>query len=385
MKNAILFVLFCFAGISVNAQNSNVNKANANIQNGKLAEAKEQIDLAAEHEKTMEKGRTWYVRAMVYQAITASEDESVRAIDPESAIKAMESFEKVKSLEKEGSNYYTLAEVQIQQLYRIVLNRGITQYQEEKYGDAYLTFNDLTKIAPKDTIGYLYGGFCAQEEGNIENALEMYYSAMEMDDCPKQFYTQAMFLLQNEKQDIEEALKIAQIGMKKFPDEQSFDKSVIAYYIELERIDEARLALIEALETEPGNANLWYNLGYLNGEIDEYDKSVEAYKKAIDADPEYIDPYINLAYSYTQKAKEIRQEAMDMDLKTYQKEGAAIESKADEYYIMALPVLEKANEVVPDDEAILISLSGLYIRLKMTDKAEKMEKKLKELGYWEEK
>ena len=385
MKNAILFVLFCFAGISVNAQNSNVNKANANIQNGKLAEAKEQIDLAAEHEKTMEKGRTWYVRAMVYQAITASEDESVRAIDPESAIKAMESFEKVKSLEKEGSNYYTLAEVQIQQLYSIVLNRGITQYQEEKYGDAYLTFNDLTKIAPKDTIGYLYGGFCAQEEGNIENALEMYYSAMEMDDCPKQFYTQAMFLLQNEKQDIEEALKIAQIGMKKFPDEQSFDKSVIAYYIELERIDEARLALIEALETEPGNANLWYNLGYLNGEIDEYDKSVEAYKKAIDADPEYIDPYINLAYSYTQKAKEIRQEAMDMDLKTYQKEGAAIESKADEYYIMALPVLEKANEVVPDDEAILISLSGLYIRLKMTDKAEKMEKKLKELGYWEEK
>ena len=385
MKNAILFVLFCFAGISVNAQNSNVNKANANIQNGKLAEAKEQIDLAAEHEKTMEKGRTWYVRAMVYQAITASEDESVRAIDPESAIKAMESFEKVKSLEKEGSNYYTLAEVQIQQLYSIVLNRGITQYQEEKYGDAYLTFNDLTKIAPKDTIGYLYGGFCAQEEGNIENALEMYYSAMEMDDCPKQFYTQAMFLLQNEKQDIEEALKIAQIGMKKFPDEQSFDKSVIAYYIELERIDEARLALIEALETEPGNANLWYNLGYLNGEIHEYDKSVEAYKKAIDADPEYIDPYINLAYSYTQKAKEIRQEAMDMDLKTYQKEGAAIESKADEYYIMALPVLEKANEVVPDDEAILISLSGLYIRLKMTDKAEKMEKKLKELGYWEEK
>lgn len=385
MKNAILFVLFCFAGISVNAQNSNVNKANANIQNGKLAEAKEQIDLAAEHEKTMEKGRTWYVRAMVYQAITASEDESVRAIDPESAIKAMESFEKVKSLEKEGSNYYTLAEVQIQQLYSIVLNRGITQYQEEKYADAYLTFKDLTKIAPKDTIGYLYGGFCAQEDGNIENALEMYYSAMEMDDCPKQFYTQAMFLLQNEKQDIEEALKIAQKGMKKFPDEQSFDRSAIAYYIELERTDEARLALIEALETEPGNANLWYNLGYLNGEIDEYDKSVEAYKKAIDADPEYIDPYINLAYSYTQKAKEIRQEAMDMDLKTYQKEGAVIESKADEYYIMALPVLEKANEVVPDDEAILISLSGLYIRLKMTDKAEKMEKKLIELGYWEEK
>ena len=385
MKNAILFVLFCFAGILVNAQNSNVNKANANIQkNGKLAEAKELIDQAAEHEKTREKGRTWYVRGMVYQAIAISEDESVRAIDPEAAIKATESFEKVKSLEKEGSNYYVLSDVQSLQLYSIVLNRGITEYQEERYEVAYQTFKDLTKIAPKDTIGYLYAGYCAQEDGDIDKALEMFYSAMELDDCPGLIYTQVIFLLENEKQDLEEALNIAQKGMEKFPDDQVFDKSVISYYIKLERTEEARQALIEALEAEPGNANLWYNLGYLNGEIDEYDMSVEAYKKAIEADPEYIDPYINLAYTYTQKAKEIRQEAMDMDLKTYQEKGAVIEAKADEYYQLALPVLIKANEILPDDQAILESLSGLYIRLKMKDKAEAMQKKLVELGYWEE-
>ncbi len=384
MKNAILIVLFCFATVSVNAQNSNVNKANANIQNGKLAEAKELIDQAAEHEKTREKGRTWYVRGMVYQAIASSDDESVRAIDPGAAIKAAKSFEKVKIYEKDGSNYYTLSEIQAQQMYSIILNRGISLYQEENYKDAYLTFKDLTIIAPKDTIGYLYGGYCAQEAGELDDAFEMYYSAMELEDCPKLIYTQVMFLLENDKQDLEGALKIAHKGMEKFPDDQSFDKSIIAYYIKLEKTDEARQALIGALEVEPENANLWYNLGYLNGEIGAYDESVEAYKKAIEADPEYIDPYINLAYTYTSKAKEIRQEAMDMDLKTYQKEGAPIEAKADEYYKLALPVLEKAKEVQPDDQAILESLSGLYIRLKMIDKAEAVQKKLVELGYWED-
>ncbi len=384
MKNAILIVLFCFATVSVNAQNSNVNKANANIQNGKLAEAKELIDQAAEHEKTREKGRTWYVRGMVYQAIASSDDESVRAIDPGAAIKAAKSFEKVKIYEKDGSNYYTLSEIQAQQMYSIILNRGISLYQEENYKDAYLTFKDLTIIAPKDTIGYLYGGYCAQEAGELDDAFEMYYSAMELEDCPKLIYTQVMFLLENDKQDLEGALKIAHKGMEKFPDDQSFDKSIIAYYIKLEKTDEARQALIGALEVEPENANLWYNLGYLNGEIGAYDESVEAYKKAIEADPEYIDPYINLAYTYTSKAKEIRQEAMDMDLKTYQKEGAPIEAKADEYYKLALPVLEKAKEVQPDDQAILESLSGLYIRLKMMDKAEAVQKKLVELGYWED-
>jgi len=181
-----------------------------------------------------------------------------------------------------------------------------------------------------------------------------------------------------------EKLASAKKGMEKFPDDQTFDKSIIAYYIKLERTEEAKLALEEALEVEPENSNLWYNLGYLNGETGNYDESVEAYRKAIEVNPNYMDAYINLAFTITEKAKEVRAEAMEMDLDTYQKEGAAIEAKADEYYKQALPVLEKANEITPDDQAILESLSGLYIRLKMTDEAEEVKKKLVSLGYWED-
>ena len=57
MKKAVFILLANLMVISAFAQNSNVNKANTYLdQEGKLAEAKQLIDEAIVHEKTMEKG-----------------------------------------------------------------------------------------------------------------------------------------------------------------------------------------------------------------------------------------------------------------------------------------------------------------------------------------
>ena len=239
-------------------------------------------------------------------------------------------------------------------------------------------------MSPTDTLGYLYAGYSAESDGLYEEAVEMYLAAMELDDCPKMIYNQAMVVYETGLDDLEGALSVALRGMEKWPDDQLFDKSQISFYIKLDRTDDAKMAIEEALKAEPDNANLWYNLGYLNGEIGEYEASVEAYKNSIEADPDYLDSYINLAYEITEKAKEVRSETMDMDLKTYQEKGAAFEANADEYYKQALPILEKANELSPGDQAILESLSGLYTRLKMNDKAELTKEQLISLGFWEE-
>ena len=105
MKKPALVVLVTFIALEVFGQNSNVNKANTYISDGRLAEARELIDEAAVHEKTKDKGRTWYVRGLVYAAIASSSDTEIRDIDPNAAIVAHESFEKVKVIEREGCNY----------------------------------------------------------------------------------------------------------------------------------------------------------------------------------------------------------------------------------------------------------------------------------------
>ena len=384
MKRLVVLGLFGFCALPVLAQNSNVNKANADVTSGDFAEAKELIDLAIEHEKTKDKGRTWFVRGLVYNGIIGSEDPVVNALDDDAVVKAIESFGKVKELEKEGSNYYTLTEIQEQQLYSNVFNSGATKYQAEEYMGAYKNFKELTIISPKDTVGYMYAGVCAESAEEYDLALEQYYLLMELEDCPKSIYNQTLVILEQNKDDLEKALEIAGKAMERYPDDQTFDKSQIALYIKLDRTDEARTALEEALKKEPDNANLWYNLGFLYGEVDEFQKSVDAYQKSVDADPSYLDSYINLAYTYTEKAKSIRKEAMDMDVKTYQEKGAPIEAEADVYYKLALPVLEKALDMQPDDQAILESLNGLYVRLKMNDKATATSDKLIALGYWDE-
>ncbi len=384
MRKLMIIGLLTIISAGSFAQNSAVNKANADITNGKLAEARELIDQAIVHEKTMEKGRTWYVRGLVYNNIFSSEDPEIQALDPDAANKAIESFNKVKELEKEGSNYYTLTEIQEDQLYSSVFNKGAAQYQDEAFMDAYVNFRTLTAMHPKDTVGYMYAGYCAEAADEYDKALEMYYAVMELDDCPKLVYNQTLVILEQYKDDLDEAIVVVGRAMERYPDDQQFDKTQIALYIKSDRTDEARQAIEKALEVEPENANLWYNLGYLYGEINAIDKSVDAYTKSIEADPEYIDSYINLAFTYTQKAKEIRKEAMDMDMDTYRSKGKAIEDKADEYYKKALPILESADKVQPDDQAIMESLNGLYVRLKMKDKADEISKRLVALGYWDE-
>jgi tetratricopeptide (TPR) repeat protein len=329
----------------------------------------------------MNSGRTWFVRGNVYSDIASSEDPAVNEIDPDAVEKAMASFAKVKELEKEGSNYYTLSDVQINSLFTSVFNLGIASYQEDAYMAAYKHFKDLITINPKDTVGYMYAGFCAEAEDEYDLALDLYYGVMELEDCPSTVYSQTLVILERQKQDIEKALEISEQAMERYPNDDTFAKTHIAFLIKLDKTQEAQDALKSALEAEPENANLWYNLGYLYGETGNYEESVNAYEKSIEADPTYLDSYINLAYSYTEKGKSIRQEAMDMDYQTYQKKGAAIEAKANEYYKLAIPVLEKADEISPDDQAILESLNGLYIHLKMKDKSDAMYKRLVALGY----
>jgi len=247
MKKSFFILLANLIFLSAYAQNSNVNKANSLMDQGKLAEAKELIDLAITHEKTMNKGRTWFVRGNVYSDIAASADPEVSAIDPDAVKKAMDSFAKVKEIESEGSNYYTLSDVQINSLFTSVFNLGIGSYQEDDYGTAYLHFKDLITINPKDTVGYMYAGFCAEAEDEYDKALDLYFGAMELEDCPPTVYSQTLVILERQKEDIEKALEVSEAAMKRFPEDDTFAKTHIAFLIKLDKTEEAQNALKAAL------------------------------------------------------------------------------------------------------------------------------------------
>ena len=61
----------------------NINKAIGFWEEGKIAEAKEMIDAATTYEKTMNDGKTWYYRGLIYATIDTTSNEATKALAQE--------------------------------------------------------------------------------------------------------------------------------------------------------------------------------------------------------------------------------------------------------------------------------------------------------------
>ncbi len=79
--------------------------------------------------------------------------------------------------------------------------------------------------------------------------------------------------------------------------------------------------------------------------------------------------YINKAYEMNQKANDI------MDVKKYEE---AV-NELNKVYSKALPYMQKAYELNPNDKYTLMSLKELYYRLKMTKEYDEIKAKLDSL------
>src|SRR5688500_18361883 len=102
MKRFTLLLLM-FAAVSVYAQKTpkpNLNKALNSWKEGKLDEAKANINLAATNEKMMTDPKTWYYRGLIYASIDTTSNEAHKALATDAYKTAIESFKKADELNK---------------------------------------------------------------------------------------------------------------------------------------------------------------------------------------------------------------------------------------------------------------------------------------------
>ena len=65
-------------------------------------------------------------------------------------------------------------------------------------------------------------------------------------------------------------------------------------YIRLGDRNKFKELMEQAIEKDPNNAVLYYNLGVINGEQGMTDDAIAYYKKALELDPKYSATYLNL-------------------------------------------------------------------------------------------
>ena len=306
---------------------------------------------------------------------------------------AAKAYQKAASLDEKGKNAKKINEA-YQSINRDLENKFFNEYALAKYKDAYQTALqriDVSKLlGASDTLYHFYAGFAAYMQSETDSTNAMWQTAIdyfekaltlgykEVGESGGQIYD----LLYNACTNIgntDQALKYAQTGFEKYPNYERLMYDLINYYLKRGENHKTLEYLEQAVARDPENCNLLFAQGRVLDELGDKDKSLAAYDAAIKICPTFFDPIFNKAVVYYNYAVKLMDEANDAKTNA---EFDRLKDLADEEFAKAIPLLERALEIRPNEEATMETLRTLYYRLrtKFPEMEEKYNDMVKKLG-----
>lgn len=369
-----LSILFISTAVTAMGQNAKVVSAYNAKESGEFGEAREYIDEAIEHEKTMGKEKTWRYRGQIYQGIAMSEDDfgvsKVEAVET-----AIQSYLKAKELD-EKERYLDQTKLGLAQSQNLALNLGIAAYNEENFKDAKDLFitaaNAAEKAGVTDTLAIYNAGLSAEQSGDFDTALEQYSRAAETGYQGALMYVY-MANIHQKQDNSDKYLEVIKEGREAYPENSDLIVYELNWYLQNQKFEEARESLNLAIKNEPDNEQLYFSLGVVYDNLGETDKAAEAYKDAIEIKEDYFDPIYNLGAMYFNQGVEMNNAANDIEDNA---EYKAAREEAKQVFLRSRPFLEKAHELDPKDTGAIASLSQLYAMIGENEKYEEMKAKL---------
>lgn len=390
MKRFALLLLM-LATVSVYAQKAvkpNLNKALGLWTEGKLDEAKTMIDAATTYEKTMNDGKTWYYRGLIYASLDTTSNEAFKALAPDAFTVALESFKKGDELNK-GKEHFTqdaqglpiLKSQQIDYWFGTYLNKGAALYQEENLEDALKNFEKAQAVKPNDTLAWFYAGFVSNGMENYDKAISSFQKYIELGGKSIDAYLSIINILSNPKEDKEGALKVVREAKPKFPTNTDLPKVEIGLLIDLKRIDEAKSGLEAAVKKEPNNKVMHFYLGYANSNLNKLEEAKVNYENALKIDPNYFEAQLYLAKLMYNDAAQIKKEMSSLGISAADKKKKFdLDKILVEKLKVAVPYWERAEKLNADDQEVLDILFLIYQDLGNEAGLKRIEKRYKELG-----
>jgi len=356
-KTTLLLLPMLFAGFLANAQ---VGLASVNLQEGKLDKAKEAIDKALQNEKDAKKSKSWFTKGEVYAAIAGSPLKMFYDLDKKASRTAYDAYKKAMELEPEKKGYYKDAETSIKgRLYNSAINQGVNLYKEKDFNNSLGALDVAIESNPTDTTAIYYASGIAWEAkiyekfiAYAENMSKMKFSK----GTQKSNSLQLAYLYMGEKKDFAKAAAILEKGIAESPKELQF----------------------------------WQMLGEIYETQDDKDKTIEFYKRAMVQFPSEVAYQRATGVAYFNKAVAVNKEITkkkEAEGLTGQLKDPKKQQKAKEYNDMvdaelkkAIPYLEKADQLKPNDFDVMDLLRTIYEALGMKEKKAEMDKKIKAMG-----
>ncbi|MDG1842276.1 MAG: tetratricopeptide repeat protein [Crocinitomicaceae bacterium] len=367
----VLAGLFIFSAFeTIHAQKKNVQNAynffkKVSPRNGmdknltNLNEAKKFIDLAATNVETQNDEKMHYYRGMIYMGLLemqamkqaqSGEMDKVMLEGYQNTIK--ESF-KISIMPK--ARYKDDVEKLINSKSAQVFKMAVNAYNEKAFEMALGMFLQVSQISS------LIGQDAKDADRNALICLNQVVNKLTTGDTTN----------------FDMAIDLTKGVKELMPKEIDVLITLINIYVRNNDLEGAGKFMSEALELDPENKTLHYNLGTAYMSQKENEKAEASFRKAIELDPKYADAQYQLGAHLYNWAGDAKTEAGKLDYRDPKAEE--LENKANELLNRALLVLEKYITGNPNDKAVLGILKNTYGQLGNTEKWKEYKERLEKL------
>ncbi|MPM17259.1 hypothetical protein SDC9_63647 [bioreactor metagenome] len=396
MKKTALFLFALLVSGFAFSQNPAVVSAYNYLRDGKLDKALAAIEPATVHPQTMSSAKTWLYRGNIYLSIALSTEEKYKALCSNPLDSAYNSYQKSIVLDKEfvaPAANPSSAKLGLYYLGDQYFNVGAEYYNQQNWPDARKYFERRRQIkntfGDKDSLATFYATQCALKMGDNETAMKYLKELINMDYQKPDIYSM-LAVLYKENGDTTKMFNTITLGRKRFPSDLGLIISETNYYLGRGELSKAQDLLKVAVEKDPDNPILHFTIGSnydrLSSDTTLADtekdamlvEAEKAYLKAIELKPDYFDAYYNLGALFFNKGVEIFDFSNTIppdQFDAYEKAKA----KYMEYWNKAIPYLEKASELMPNDMPTLQALKSLYARMNLPEKLKSVSDRINAL------
>lgn len=373
-----LFVILAFTIGSANARQTQLDRVTEAFNKGDMVTAQKLIGKAVTQKAFMLNTRAWFEYGRIYKAIATGVGTEKVLMNTDAAMEeAIRGFEKAIEIGPKGDTYYNLSRQSLSAIWGELVNQGANAFQDKRMEEAIDFFERAKRIKPQDTTAYLYAGIAAQSLERSTVVLDNFSKLAEIGVNDREVYKSLIFYTQKLGQD---TLKAISQARERFPSDGDFLRLEINHHVYTGNEDLAITLLENAVELDPGNSKLLFNLGYLNESLGRLPEAVAGYKRAIEIDPRYYEPNYNTSVIYYNQAISTLNQLVELSDEEYEVKGSSLRAEGEEGLKSALPYVIRCTELRPSARSNWETLIVIYDRLGMKDEMKAAQAKLKGLA-----
>jgi len=371
MKKFFLLIAAVSISLGMMAQKGKVTSALSFIEQGALDKAKEALDQAMNDPKSKDWFNTYFAKGKLAQAVYEADNPKYSAYFQDPLGEAYASYEKAMELDTKGGVKKRIITNMIYNALALDLySQGSKAFEANEYDAALKAFETQIKITESDKYAgivdtgmYYNAGLAAINSKMYDQAMGYFQKCAEMKYMGITPHFQIYESMMGKGDTVKAEAYLLDLP-NKFPGDNTITLQLIDLYLKSNRYDEALKYIKVAKENDPNNFSLYFATGIMYLNQLKYDEAISELTRSIEIKPDLFDSQYGLGAAYINKAADMIKAANEiMDVKEYSK---AIDI-ANAVYAKALPYMEKAHELNPDDIYTMRSLQELYYRLRQKD------------------